>query len=128
MIREKDRGGLLRLEKEGLLTKGGSNTVTAASWDDQRHHTSGRKKIIDNALRCGNEGNWMTGDLTRRLDPGLGLQRWWKQYRVKSTPGIERLSSNMKTMGSRDQGDCPAEDVALLVKLRIWQLHQPLLQ
>src|SRR5712691_3949286 len=46
MGREKGRGGLFRLEKEGLITKGGSHTLAALDWQDQRHEAASRSQVF----------------------------------------------------------------------------------
>src|ERR1700726_3169134 len=97
---EPGRGGLLRLEKEGLFAKDRAHALAALSRDDERHDTRCRSQVLDRASRSGNKSNQMACNRTRRLDPRFSPERGWKQHRVKSAPGIEGLSVYLKTVAS----------------------------
>jgi hypothetical protein len=97
------RGDLLRLEKEGVLTKGGPHTVTPLGQDDQRHHEAFRSEILGDAFGCDNKRNRMASDRAHRLDLGRGTQRRGKQDGIKGAPGKERRPANLETMGGGDQ-------------------------
>src|SRR5438105_3184492 len=129
MISEKGRGCALRLKQERLLAKGGSRAVAALGWHDQRHHTARRGQVPDAPFRCGDKGNGLTGDGTRRLDLCLDVQRRGQQDRIKGAPRVEMLPTKLNAMGGGDQGDSQADDIASPINLDIWwELGQALFQ
>src|SRR5947209_9808967 len=128
MSREPERGGLLRLEKERLFAEGVSDTVTALSRDDQRQDSGFGSEFLDHAFGSGHKGDRLTDDRTRRLNLRSFPKRRWKQHCIKGTPGKERLSINLKVMARRMECHTPPHDIALLVELGIWHMHQALLQ
>src|SRR5260221_11409072 len=93
---QKGRGGLFRLEKEGLRAKGLSHTLAALGWQDQGHDTASRSQVFDHSIWGGHKGDRVPGLRTARLDLGLPLQRWGKQDRSKGTPSIEDLPIKLK--------------------------------
>src|SRR5216683_2977902 len=128
MIRKPDRGSLLRPEQEGLFAEGRAHALAALSRDDERHHARRGGQIQDFARGGGDKGNRMACDRAGRLDMCGFHERRRKQHGIKGTPGKEGLSVHLEAMACRHQGHAPAEDVALLVKLRIGQLPQSSLQ
>src|SRR5260370_24576280 len=76
---QKRRGGLFRLEKEGLIAKGVSHTLAALGWQDQRHNTAGRSQIFDAPFTGCRQGNALPALPTARLDPCFRMQMRGKQ-------------------------------------------------
>src|SRR5258708_40027308 len=70
MVGQKGRGGLFRLEKEGLRAKGLSHTLPALGWQDQRHDTSSRRQVFYHSIWGGHKGDRVPGLRTTRLDLG----------------------------------------------------------
>src|SRR6266849_2784705 len=96
--------------------------------DDERQDEALRSQIRDRTRRGGNKRHRLTGHRTRRLDlRGLSQGRR-KQHGIKGTPGKEQLSINLKVMARWKERHTPTHDIALLVKLGVWHIHQALLQ
>ena len=51
-----------------------------------------------------------------------------KQHRIKGTPGKENLPVHLKAMACWHQGHPPSNNIALVIKFRIWQACEALFQ